>query len=121
MPFMAKLFMIIYAFDQSLVLISLRINKEMYMNIYVGNLPFDISEDELSEVFTEFGAVSSTKIIQDRETGRSKGFGFIEMDNDDEAQEAIKSLNGNSVKGRDIKVNESKPREERPRRDNNRW
>ena len=83
------------------------------MNIFVGSLSYDVSESEMKELFEEFGEVTSAKIITDRDTGRSKGFGFIEMDN---GQEAIDALNGKDVSGRTIVVNEARPREERPKR-----
>ena len=86
------------------------------MNIYVGNLSFQLSENDLNSAFEEYGQVDSTKIITDRETGRSKGFGFIEMPNQEEAEKAIEGLNGKELGGRAVKVNESKPREDRPRR-----
>ena len=85
------------------------------MNIYVGSLSYDVTEAELENLFSEFGNVSSAKIIEDRETGRPKGFGFVEMPNQDEAENAIKSLNEKEFKGREIKVNQARPREERPR------
>ena len=85
------------------------------MNIYVGSLSYDVTEAELENLFSEFGNVSSAKIIEDRETGRPKGFGFVEMPNQDEAENAIKSLNEKDIKGREIKVNQARPREERPR------
>ena len=81
------------------------------MNIYVGNLPFNLGEEDLKEIFEEYGAVSEAKIISDKFSGRSKGFGFVEMDSDEEANNAIKELNNAEVGGRNIKVNESKPRE----------
>lgn len=81
------------------------------MNIYVGNLPFNLGEEDLKEIFEEYGEVTSAKIISDKFSGRSKGFGFVEMDSDDEANNAIKELNNAEVSGRNIKVNESKPRE----------
>lgn len=81
------------------------------MNIYVGNLPFAVGEEDLKEIFEEYGEVSSVKIISDKFTGRSKGFGFVEMDSDDEANNAINELNNAEVGGRNIKVNESKPRQ----------
>ncbi len=81
------------------------------MNIYVGNLPFNLGEEDLKEIFEEYGEVASAKIIADKFSGRSKGFGFVEMENDDEANNAIKELNNAEVSGRNIKVNESKPRE----------
>lgn len=86
------------------------------MNIYVGNLPYRCSDDDLREAFGAHGAVSRVNIIQDRETGRSKGFGFVEMDNDQEAQAAIEALNGTDMDGRGLRVNEARPREDRPRR-----
>ena len=81
------------------------------MNIYVGNLPFNLGEEDLKEIFEEYGEVTSAKIIADKSSGRSKGFGFVEMSNDDEANNSIKELNNAEVSGRNIKVNESKPRE----------
>jgi RNA recognition motif-containing protein len=80
------------------------------MNIYVGNLPFNLQAEDLREIFEEYGEVSSAKVITDKFTGRGKGFGFVEMDNDDEANNAIKELNNAEVGGRNIKVNESRPR-----------
>ncbi len=80
------------------------------MNIYVGNLNFKVSENELEELFKEFGAVDSVKIITDKFSGRSKGFGFITMDNDDEAKKAIEGLNGTTFKERDLVVNEARPK-----------
>ncbi|VAX34649.1 RNA-binding protein [hydrothermal vent metagenome] len=86
------------------------------MNIYVGNLPYNVTEDELKELFSEFGEVSTVNIITDKFSGQSKGFGFVEMTNDSEADEAIKALDGNELKGRNIKVNQAKPRGESPQR-----
>ena len=80
------------------------------MNIYVGNIPFHVTEGELEEAFGAYGAVASVKIITDRETGRSKGFGFVEMDDDEEAREAIEGLNQADMQGRPMKVNEARPR-----------
>ncbi len=85
------------------------------MNIYVGNLSFDVTEDELREFFAEFGEVSSVNIITDRYTGKSKGFGFVEMPTQAEAEASIKELNESSLKGRDIIVNQARPRTEKPR------
>jgi len=82
------------------------------MNIYVGNLNYNLTEDELREVFEEFGEVSSAKIINDKYSGRSKGFGFVEMPNDSEAQDAIDNLNDKDVGGRNIKVNQARERSE---------
>ncbi|MFQ6613062.1 MAG: RNA recognition motif domain-containing protein [Fidelibacterota bacterium] len=86
------------------------------MNIYVGNLPFKLSESSLKDTFSEFGEVSSVNIITDRLSGRSKGFGFVEMPDDSEADAAIQALNGKDIDGRNIKVNQAKPRAERPPR-----
>ena len=86
------------------------------MKIYVGNLSFDITEDELREVFAEHGEVSRVTLITDKRTGESKGFGFIEMPVQSEAQAAIQSLDGHSVNGRDIKVTQARPRIPRPLR-----
>ncbi len=86
------------------------------MNIYVGNLAYTVTENDLKDAFSEFGEVSSSNIITDKFSGQSKGFGFVEMPNDAEADEAIKALNGQSLKGRSIKVNQAKPRGERPER-----
>jgi RNA recognition motif-containing protein len=86
----------------------------MSTNIYVGNLPWSASEDELRTAFSAYGEVTSVKIISDRETGRSRGFAFVEMN--DGGEEAIQAMNGTLFGGRNLKVNEAKPREERPRR-----
>jgi RNA recognition motif-containing protein len=80
------------------------------MNIYVGNLAYGVTEDDLKESFGAHGDVVSASVIKDRETGNSKGFGFIEMGNDAEAEKAIKELDGTDLKGRDIKVNQARPR-----------
>jgi len=89
------------------------------MNIYVGNLPYQISEEELKEVFDEFGTVESAMIIMDKYSGRSKGFGFIEMPNDEEAKQAIESLNDSDVKGRNIRVNQARERNDNFRNNDN--
>lgn len=86
------------------------------MNIYVGNLSYRMSDADLETIFAKFGEVKSAKVIMDRETGRSKGFGFVEMATDVAGNEAIESLNGSDVEGRSLRVNEAKPKEERPRR-----
>ncbi|MEE8281337.1 MAG: RNA-binding protein [Gammaproteobacteria bacterium] len=86
------------------------------MNIYVGNLPYTITEDELRGVFADHGEVATVNIITDKFSGQSKGFGFVEMPNQAEAEEAIETLNESDVKGRNIKVNQARPREERPQR-----
>ena len=86
------------------------------MNIYIGNLPYDVSEEELKELFSQFGEVSSSSIIMDRFSGQSKGFGFVEMPQNPEAEDAIKALNESALKGRNIKVNQAKPRNDRSQR-----
>ena len=82
------------------------------MNIYVGNLDYKVNESDLVEIFEEFGIVSETKIIMDKFSGRSKGFGFVTMENQDEANAAIRKLNGATYENRDMVVNEAKPRRE---------
>jgi RNA recognition motif-containing protein len=81
--------------------------------IYVGNLPFDVTEDQLQQMFAEFGAVDKVALISDRMTGRSRGFGFVEMTNDTEAQAAIQGLNGKDLGGRAMNVNVARPQTER--------
>lgn len=82
--------------------------------LYVGNLAYSIRDDDLFQAFSQFGSVTSAKVMMDRETGRSKGFGFVEMGNDAEAQAAINGMNGQALEGRALVVNEARPREERP-------
>jgi RNA recognition motif-containing protein len=86
--------------------------KEQTMNIYVGNLDFKVTEQELTDLFSEFGEVESAKIITDKYSGRSKGFGFVIMEDDTEAQQAIEALNGKDMNSRSITVNEARPRKE---------
>ena len=88
------------------------------MNIYVSNLSFDVQDEDLKEFFTPYGEVSSAKIITARDTGRSRGFGFVEMSDDAAAKKAIAELNDATVEGRNIKVMEAKPKEDRPARKN---
>lgn len=83
------------------------------MSIYVGNLSYDVTEVDLEQVFAEYGTVKSVKIPSDRETGRSRGFGFVEMDTETEEEAAIEALNGAEWMGRALKVNKARPREER--------
>ena len=83
------------------------------MNIYVGNLSFDTSESDLQSAFAAYGAVSTARIATDRDTGRARGFGFVEMTSQTEAQAAIAGLNGTDLQGRTLTVNEARPREER--------
>lgn len=87
----------------------------MAKKLYVGNLPFNATDDELRDMFSEYGAVESATIIKDKFSGRSKGFGFVEMTSDDEAQAAISALNGQDRNGRAIVVNEARPMADRPR------
>jgi len=83
--------------------------------LYVGNLSFDVTEGQLQDMFTPYGTIQSAQLITDRDTGRSKGFGFVEMGSDQEAQAAIGGMNGQMVDGRALTVNEAKPKEARPR------
>lgn len=87
----------------------------MATNLFVGSLPFSATDDDLSAFFATAGTVVSAKVIVDRDSGRSKGFGFVEMSTDEEAKAAIEQLNGKEMDGRPITVNEARPREERPR------
>ncbi len=96
-----------------MVLFSLAKDVDL-MNIYVGNLSFDLTEDELRQAFGSYGQVDSVKIIMDRYSGRSKGFAFIEMANDDEGRAAIAEMNGKEFKGRPLKVDEARPRNDGP-------
>lgn len=84
------------------------------MNIYVGNLPYSVTDADLRETFAQYGNVSSVQLISDKYTGDSKGFGFVEMANNGQADAAIKGLNGSAMKGRTITVNQAKPRSDRP-------
>jgi RNA recognition motif-containing protein len=86
------------------------------MNIYVGNLAYSVTEDELRQAFEQFGTVSRVNMITDKFSGQSKGFGFVEMDDNAEADAAIKGLNDTALSGRNIKVNQARPREQRPQR-----
>ena len=88
--------------------ISERLNN---MNIYVGNLPYNVTDSDLRELFAPYGEVSAVNLISDKFSGQSKGFGFVEMDNNSEADAAIKGLNDTNMNGRNIKVNQAKPRE----------
>lgn len=86
------------------------------MNIYVGNLPYSVTDNDLRETFSRYGSVDQVNLIADRFSGESKGFGFVEMANNSEADAAIKGLNGSDLKGRNITVNQAKPKTERPSR-----
>lgn len=85
----------------------------MAQKLYVGNLPYSVADSDLESLFAAHGTVQSAQVIMDRDTGRSKGFGFVEMSSNDEAQAAISALNGKDVDGRTLTVNEARPREER--------
>jgi RNA recognition motif-containing protein len=95
-----------------LLVVSWR-KKDIDMNIYVGNISYQASEEDLRQAFEAYGDVDSSRIITDRETGRSKGFGFVEMANDDQAKAAIEALNGTEIAGRAVTVNEARPRQPR--------
>jgi RNA recognition motif-containing protein len=84
-------------------------------NIYVGNLPYQLSDEELREAFSAHGEVTSAKVVMDRDTGRSKGFGFVEMPVEEEAEAAIEQLDGSDLKGRSLRVNKARPKPDRPR------
>lgn len=86
------------------------------MKLYVGNLPYSVTEDDLKQTFSEFGELGEVTVITDKFSGQSKGFGFVEMPNNSEADAAIKALNESDYKGRNIKVNEARPRGDRPQR-----
>ena len=90
------------------------------MNIYVGNLSYDVTEDRLKSMFEDFGQVETAKVIMDKFSGRSKGFGFVEMPDNSEADQAIKTLNGKMIDGRNIKVNQANTGGKRPKRSFNR-
>ena len=85
----------------------------MSMKLYVGNLSFQTSSDDLNQLFAQAGTVESAAVVEDRETGRSRGFGFVEMSSKEEAQKAIEQFNGKEINGRNLNVNEAKPRENR--------
>ena len=91
----------------------------MSKKLFIGSLSWDTTDDSLKSYFESIGPVVSAKVITDRDSGRSKGFGFVEYENDDDGTKAIEQLNDSELDGRKIVVNEARPREERPRRDNN--
>ena len=95
----------------------------MEKKLFVGNLPYSMTDAELEQTFSEYGSVESAVVIRDRDTGRSRGFGFVEMASTEEAEAAQRALDGFNVDGRPLRVNEANPREERPRRSsyNDRW
>ena len=85
----------------------------MAMKLYVGGLAYSVNDDGLAALFAEFGKITSAKVITDRDSGQSKGFGFVEMDSNDEAQKAMAALNGKDINGRSLMVNEARPQEDR--------
>lgn len=85
----------------------------MAKNLFVGSLPWSVNDEQLAQMFAEAGSVDSARVITERDTGRSKGFGFVEMATDEEAKKAVETLNGKEIEGRAITVNEARPREER--------
>jgi len=93
-----------------------RKEPEMAVRLYVGNLPYSITQSRLQEIFSPFGALGEVTVISDKFSGRSKGFGFVEFENAEEAKVAIEKLNGTDMDGRNIIVNEARPKEERPAR-----
>jgi RNA recognition motif-containing protein len=113
--FPAKHHLLIVSLLYACVSLSIFINQLLFeMNIYVSNLSFNVQDEDLKGFFEEYGEVSSAKVITDKFTGRSRGFGFVEMSDDAAAQKAIQELDGATVEGRAIKVSEAKPREARP-------
>ena len=93
----------------------------MGRKLYIGNLPYSCNQQSLEEMFSQFGTVESANVITDRDSGQSKGFGFVEMSSNAEAQQAIQGLNGSSLEGREIKVNEAKPKAPREGGGGRRW
>jgi len=96
--------------------INAQLARERAMRIYVGNLPYSVTDDDLRDTFAEFGELASAEVVKDRFSGQSKGFGFVEMPNNSEADQAIKALNDQPLKGRKLTVNEARPRADRPPR-----
>lgn len=92
-------------------------SEEAMKNIYVGNLSFDATEDQIRNMFEAYGPVDRVSIITDRDTGQSRGFGFVEMSDDESASKAMEALNGTNLAGRNLTVNEARPKNDRPRRD----
>jgi RNA recognition motif-containing protein len=91
----------------------LRGGEKMALKLYVGNLSYEVTDDQLAELFSQAGKVSSATVISDRYSGRSKGFGFVEMDSDEDAKKAVETFNGKEFQGRNIVVNEARPKEPR--------
>lgn len=99
-----------------MVMGEVRKEPEMAVRLYVGNLPYSITQSRLQEIFSPFGALGEVTVISDKFSGRSKGFGFVEFENPEEAKAAIEKINGTDVDGRNIIVNEARPKEDRPAR-----
>ena len=106
---------------QTKPLTELTAERNNKMNIYVGNLPYSVTQGQLQALFEDFGAVSSVNLITDKYSGESKGFGFVEMDKQNEAEQAIKTLNGQAIDGRSMTVNMAKPKNDRSRSKSPRW
>ncbi len=87
----------------------------MAKKLYVGNLSFSVTDDELQQAFASFGTISSARVVMDRMTGRSKGFGFVELEDDSAADDAVSKMDGQTIGGRPVRVSEAKPQEDRPR------
>ena len=96
--------------------IDAHLARERAMRIYVGNLPYSVTDEDLRETFSEFGELASAEVVKDKFSGQSKGFGFVDMPDNADADEAIKALNDQPMKGRKLTVNEARPRADRPRR-----
>jgi RNA recognition motif-containing protein len=107
---------LLIALADSLAFFEYLEESSMGNKLYVGNLPYSFRDEDMQQAFSQFGNVSSAKVMMERDTGRSKGFGFVEMGNDAEAQSAIAGMNGQSLGGRSITVNEARPMEARPPR-----
>ena len=113
---LSKKFLCLVFFDSAELNQRTNSIKRVMMNIYVGNLPYSVTDADLREAFSRFGEVSQVNLITDKFSGQSKGFGFVEMDNNSEADAAIKALNDTDMNGRTMKVNQAKPKSDRPSR-----
>ena len=113
---LSKKFLCLVFFDSAELNQRTNLIERVMMNIYVGNLPYSVTDADLREAFSRFGEVSQVNLITDKFSGQSKGFGFVEMDNNSEADAAIKALNDTDMNGRTMKVNQAKPKSDRPSR-----
>ncbi len=105
-----------YSFSLLTEQIEQRLRRnDMAKKLYVGNLSFSVTDDELQQAFASFGTISSARVVMDRMTGRSKGFGFVELEDDGAADDAISKMDGQTIGGRPVRVSEAKPQEDRPR------